>query len=79
MMISNIKVQISDKYTIAALTMKPGESQYVVVRWARSRGNQAMRVKVDAASVHPVTPVNMVHRGRATCLVQQSFSVGAAT
>ena len=32
MAISNIKVQISDKHAIVALTIKPDASQYVVVR-----------------------------------------------
>ena len=56
MTISNIKVQISDKQTITAPTMKSDESQGVVVRWTKRRGNQEKRVNVDAASVSHVHP-----------------------
>ncbi len=65
----DLKFQLSDKQTITAPTIKPDESQCVVVRWTKRRGNQGMRVTVDAASVNPV---NTVNRGR-------SFSVGAAS
>ena len=43
--------------------MNSDEQQYVVILWIGSHGTQEMRVNVDAASVHPVTSINMIYRG----------------